>query len=44
MSCGLSILDVVDAENLLNNKGAFIGAMIERAKSCTTYKNNKKKI
>ena len=42
---GLSILDVVDAENLLNNnKGAFISAMIERAKAAQYIKQQEENI
>ncbi|WP_202589796.1 hypothetical protein, partial [Bacteroides thetaiotaomicron] len=40
-----SILDVVDAENLLNNnKGAFISAMIERAKAAQYIKQQEENI
>ena len=42
---GLSILDVVDAENLLNNnKCAFISAMIERAKAAQYIKQQEENI
>lgn len=42
---GVAILDVVDAENLLNNnKDAFISAMIEKAKAALYIKEQEKNI
>lgn len=42
---GLAILDVVDAENLLNsNKDSFISAMIEKAKAAQYIKQQEKNI
>lgn len=42
---GISILDVVDAENVLNNnKDAFIKAMIERAKAAQYIKQQEENI
>ena len=42
---GIAILDVVDAENLLNsNKDSFISAMIEKAKAAQYIKQQEKNI